>query len=327
VSDSTIAGSPAVYAQPSTSEATVLRSTLVGHGSSVVNSTKGALKLQDDLIDARDPGAGHGLTTMSYIGVAHTVDLRNVTLLGHGDDFSSRGLDVSSVGPGEVVTVTARDSVVTNFGSRALYRTGNDTTNLSLDHVDVFPASPVQESGPGSFTAADVTNADPAFGPDGFTPTAGSPLIDAGTPGPLDPSESPTDLLGNSRIVASGCGDPRRDLGAIEAPGGCVPTPDPQPQPQPQPQPAVVDSVAPTVTKVRLVHRRTVRFTVSEAARVTVRITRPHRRPVVVKRTIAAGAIKLKLKHALRRGRYAIRVVAVDAAGNRGTRIAKARVS
>ena len=83
---------------------------------------------------------------------------------------------------------------MSNFGSRALSRTGNDTTNLSLDHVDVFPAAPVQESGAGTFTAADVTNADPAFGPDGFTPAAGSPLLDAGTPGALDPDESPTDL-------------------------------------------------------------------------------------------------------------------------------------
>ena len=59
---------------------------------------------------------------------------------------------------------------------------------------------------------------------------------------------------------------------------------------------------------MRLVHRRKVRFTLSEAARVTVRITRAHRKPIVVKRSVAAGGITLKLKHALRRGRYAVRV-------------------
>ena len=92
-----------------------------------MDSVKGALKLQDDLLDARAPGADHGLTTYSYAavpGVPHTVELRNVTLLGHGDDPSSRGLDAQSAGSGDVVTVTARDSVVSNFGSRALSRTG-----------------------------------------------------------------------------------------------------------------------------------------------------------------------------------------------------------
>src|SRR5262249_32000093 len=65
VSDSTIAGSPAVYAHPGAGSATVLRSTLVGHGDSAVDSILGALTLQDDLIDVRDPDAYAGLTTLS----------------------------------------------------------------------------------------------------------------------------------------------------------------------------------------------------------------------------------------------------------------------
>ena len=55
----------------------------------------------------------------------------------------------------------------------------------------------------------------------------------------------------------------------------------------------------------------------AEAARVTIRITRAHRKAIVVKRTVAAGAVALKLKHRLAHGRYAIRVLAVDTAGNR----------
>jgi hypothetical protein len=81
------------------------------------------------------------------------------------------------------------------------------------------------------------------------------------------------------------------------------------------------------VTKVRVAHRRTVRFTVSEAARVIVRIKRAHHKAIVVKRTVPAGPIRLKLRHALPHGRYAIRVTAVDAAGNRGIRAAEVKVA
>jgi hypothetical protein len=318
VEDADIAGSPALYAQDS---ATVRRTRLVGHGGTVVKAVSGALKVQDSLIDAREPGAGNGLTTSAPSGgQLHTVDLRNVTILGHGEDPGAIGIDADASPANDTLTITARDSVIANFGSNALQRIGPGTANLTLDHVNVFPAAAARENGPGTFTATDVANVDPAFGPDGFTPTAASPLLDAGAPGALDPDESPTDLLGNPRIVASGCGDARRDLGAVELPGSCVPPAPPTPQP-------AVDTVAPAVTKLRLVHRRSVRFTMSEAARVTVRIKRAHHKAIVVKHTVAAGQIKLKLKHALRRGRYAIRVTAVDAAGNRGIRAAKVKAA
>jgi hypothetical protein len=55
-----------------------------------------------------------------------------------------------------------------------------------------------------------------------------SPLIDAGTPGPLSGSESTTDLDGNPRLVdGNGDSTPRRDLGAYELqppppPGGAT---------------------------------------------------------------------------------------------------------
>ena len=134
--------------------------------------------------------------------------------------------------------------------------------------------------------------------------------------GPAGAGESDTDGEGNARSLdGDGNCDARPDIGAFEAPAAaCVP---PASQPDVQPQPPATDATAPVVTKVRLFHRRSVRFTVSEAARVTIRITRSHRKPVVLKRTVAAGQVSLKLKRALGYGRYAIRVLAVDAAGNR----------
>jgi hypothetical protein len=311
-----LAGTPALHVQADTGGATVHHSTLVGRGGSVVSSGSGALTMRDTLVDGRAPGSGTGISTYAQSSSAlHTIDLRNVTVLGHGDDPQSIGIDARSFGVGETVTVNVRDSVVAGFGSHALSRVGAGAANLSLDHVDVFPASAVQESGSGVLTTSHLTNADPGFAADGFTPAPGSPLIDAGTPGPVDSGESPLDLAGNPRVLAFGCGEPRRDLGAIEAVGSCEAA-QPATSEVAPPSP-LVDTTAPRVTKLRLVRRRAIRFTLSETARVTVRVSRAHRKPVVLRRVAKGGSVTLKLKRILRHGRYAIRVIAVDEAGNR----------
>ena len=49
----------------------------------------------------------------------------------------------------------------------------------------------------------------------------------------------------------------------------------------------------------------------------TVRVSRAHRKPLVVRSAANGGRVTLKLKRILRHGRYAIRVIAVDGAGNR----------
>lgn len=49
---------------------------------------------------------------------------------------------------------------------------------------------------------------------------AGASAIDAGDPAALVPGESTTDVLGNPRLRAGNCGDPRRDIGAFERVGG-----------------------------------------------------------------------------------------------------------
>jgi hypothetical protein len=272
--------------------------------------------MRNTLVDGRAPGSGTGISTYAQSSSGlHTIDMRHVTVLGHGDDPQSVGVDSRSFGSTETVTVNVRDSVIAGFGSRAVSRVGGGTANLSLDHVAVSPASTVQESGAGVLTTSALTNADPGFAADGFTPAPGSPLIDAGTPGALDSGESPLDLVGNPRVVAFGCGEPRRDLGAIEAVGSCGAPP--PAEPNINPQPPAVDHTAPRLTKPRIVHRRAVRFTLSETAKVTVRVSRVHRKPVVVRRAVKGGTVSLKLKHTLRHGRYAIRVIAVDPAGNR----------
>jgi hypothetical protein len=176
-----------------------------------VAAESGTLSIRDALIDAR-AGSGPGLTAASG-----SVDLTSVTLLGAGQ----QAIDAHAPEPADHVSVSLRDSVVSGFGAQALSRSGAGVANMSLDYVDVFPGSDVVQHAAGTLTENAVTHADPRLGADGITPMAGSPLIDAATPGAFGGGE--LDLLGNPRLRASGCGTARRDIGAVEAVGTCRP--------------------------------------------------------------------------------------------------------
>ena len=90
------------------------------------------------------------------------------------------------------------------------------------------------------------------------------------------------------------------------------------------------DTTPPTVSRARArATRRGVRLvlTLSEPASVTVRVLRRARR--VARRTFAVderGRVSLRVRRALRRGRYSVRLTLVDAAGNRSKRTLSARV-
>ena len=202
-----IVGAPAIRVQ--SGNVTVRRARLVGSGGSVVSAQSGVLTIRDALIDAR-AGSGPAVTAASG-----SVDLESATLLGAGQ----QAIDAHAPDPGDHVTVSLRDSVVSGFGAHALSRTGAGVANLSLDHADVFPASDVTQRAAGTLTANAVLDVDPRFGSDGITPMPASPLIDAATPGAFGASE--LDLLGNARLRAFGCGTARRDIGAVEAAGSC----------------------------------------------------------------------------------------------------------
>jgi plastocyanin len=99
--------------------------------------------------------------------------------------------------------------------------------------------------------------------------------------------------------------------------GGTVPSPPPP------------DTTAPAATRTRvLASRRGVRlrFTLSEPAEAIVRVLRRGRR--VARRTfdLRAGRVSVRVRRALRPGRYRIRLTLVDAAGNRSSRSLRARV-
>lgn len=94
--------------------------------------------------------------------------------------------------------------------------------------------------------------------------------------------------------------------------------------------PPPADTAAPRASALRTFATRRgvrVRMTLSEPAKVTVRVVRRGRG--VARRTFSvteSGAVTLRVRRALRRGRYAIRLTLVDAAGNRSSRSARARV-
>jgi len=174
-----------------------------------------------------------------------------------------------------------------------------------------------------------------------------SPLIDAGDPN--TPAGSDAD---GKPLVADGNGDgtARRDMGAFEYQTG-LPGTDAPPPPPPVAEPggdAPLDTQAPLIGGFRAtpslfaparaatpvsagVARGTrFRYTLSEAARVTVRIQRrrPGRRYVGVgtlRRTGAKGANRIRFtgrigRRTLKPGRYRALISATDAAGNSSPR-------
>ena len=311
ITDSYVRGSTPISVYNAGHTVTVLRDRLVlaQDYQSGLMITRGSAILEDSLIDLRGHLDATGMLAYANSGPNVAITGRHLTVLADGADTNGV-IAASSVGQGDA-SVALSDSVLSGVKTRAK-RMSNATTTLALARVDTWPAAPDSVDG-GSFSDEGSFSADPLLGAD-LAPGAGSPLIDAAAP--LGAGESDTDLNGGARTLdGDGTCDARPDIGAIEAPAAtCAPPPT---QPDVQPGTPAHDAVAPLITKVRLLHRRSVRFTVSEAARVTVRITRAHHTPIVVRRSVAGGAVQLRLRHALRHGRYAVRVLAVDAAGNR----------
>jgi hypothetical protein len=269
--------------------------------------------VSDTLVDLRNAPSSIGLAASSISVANAALEARRVTIVGAGG--TSTGAEVHSDIVNGAASLSLADSVLQGLGVRVL-RDNAGSATVALDHVDTWPAVPDQLNG---LVATDVASsyADPLLDAD-FVPQAGSPLIDAAAA--LTDADGTTDVAGAPRAV-DGNGDctAQPDIGAFEAPAAACPPP---PGPAPEIVPAAKDTTAPLVTKLRIVHRRAVRFTLSEAAKLTVRVRRSHGKSVVIKRTVAGGQVTLKLKHRLRHGRYAIRVIAVDGAGNRSVRTA-----
>jgi hypothetical protein len=315
IADSSLRGGPAVLGWHTSQTAILSRDHLVAAGNQdAVLGFAGTTIVEDSVIDQRGSN-GSALGAVASTPSDATVEGRRVTILG---DANTTGASATSYVGAGAAKATLSDSVLVGVGKRVV-RVGDGSATLAVSRVDTWPWAPDTAAG-AAFTDVGSFSANPLLGTD-FVPAAGSPVIDAA--GAVGPDESTTDFYGKARAVdGDGSCNASPDLGAVEAPAmACAPPAappaPPAAQPVAQPPAPVQDTVAPRVTKIRLAHRRSVRFTLSEAARVTVRITRAHRKAIVLRRSVAAGQVALRLRHALPRGRCAIRVMAVDAAGNR----------
>ena len=195
-------------------------------------------------------------------------------------------------------------AVVTDQGSAkvsASYSDYNPSENIALGGATI-DEDHVTNVGDAGF--ADPANAD-------FRLLPGSPLVDRGDP---DAAQG-LDLDGNALLVdGNGDGFARRDLGAFEL--------------QPQAVPPAADTQAPVISGFRARLAR-VRYTLSENARVTVRIQRRlagHRAryrslgrlSVSAKQGANRTPVSRRIRRkALRPGRYRAVIVAIDSAGNR----------
>jgi len=285
-------------------------------------------------------GENYGIWVGSYAGVDRAiVDAQNVTILGGGAGKGAYATATSD--PGWSAELHLTNSVIRGFSSSlgaSAPSTGEAKVLTSFS--DYEPASPGAATGANaSISEANISN----VGDAGFVNAAGgdyhllpgSPLIDAG-----DPATAPgLDLDGNPLVIdGNGDGSARRDIGAFEAPA--VPAGPGGGRPGGSSGP---DTEAPLITGFRATrthHRTRFRYTLSERARVSLKIQRRlhgrqarYRTVARLSRSGTAGRNLTRFsgriaKRALRPGRYRVRITAIDAAGNRSApRSARFRIA
>jgi hypothetical protein len=290
------------------------------------------VSVRDSLLRAGQSSGetGAAVTLEGDLGDPVTFSAVGSTLTGRG---TSNAVSVRRAADGSAsVTTTLRNSIARAEGTGAdlvADRATIDAAFSSFNTRSLLNGGSAPDAGTGSNVAGD-----PMLAPD-FTLLPGSPLIDRGDPSPLVAGE--LDLAGAARSL-DGNGDcvTAPDIGAFERPNACVPP-----------------NVAPVLTRVsatnrvfapvpagrkghaaarkRRVKRGTrFRYTLSEPAKVRIRIERVvrrngkrrYRKVTVLSASKQAGRSSTRFtgrvrRRALKPGRYRARLVAVDAQGAR----------
>jgi hypothetical protein len=323
VRDSTVSATLAVSAPYG---ALIERSRLAGrsYGATVYRNQT---TIRSSEIVVSDPSAA-GIVAYSAPGADNAVVVDGTTILGPGTP-NSKGIWASNgLSPAAHVDVAVTNSVVRRSGYPLRASGGTPgSVHIAASYSD-YAGGSAADSSPGvSITESNISNVgDAGFaGPGDYHLVKGSPLVDAGDPA----TAQGFDLAGNP-LVADGNDDgvARRDIGAYELPGPAAGEQPPGGAPGPDTQAPVLSDFA--STRKAFAKRTRFRFTLSEDARVTIRIQRAigtgarkrYRTLTAIRRAGAAGrnatAFSRKIgRRVLRPGRYRAVAIATDTAGNR----------
>jgi hypothetical protein len=293
------------------------------------------------------PGAGLVAQALPGFGDV-TINADGVTIIGPGHSNERAAFASTYWAPAQNADITLKNSIIRGAKLDAT-ASGTGHATISVSYSDLDPKlNDVNGPPNASINLSNTSNvgdagfADPQLVDYHLLPS--SPLIDAGDPN----TPAGSDLDGKPLVVDGNAdGTARRDMGAFEYQTGLPGTGDPPPPP-PAGEPgggAPLDTQAPliggfratpslfalgraaTPVSARVARGTRFRYTLSEAARVTVRIQRARsgRRYVGVgtlRRSGAKGANSIRFTgrirtRALRPGRYRALISATDAAGNR----------
>jgi hypothetical protein len=295
-------------------------------------------------------GNGTDLTAAAVEGNQQALaqlTLRRSTLLAYGSDVAS-AVSLESSGAGGQASAVAEDSVIRatdpslpdDADVRAVGEAGGtaafSATRTAFSDTKLTGAASATAPNDAGNVAGDPLLVDESAAD--LTLRPGSPAIDRGSDAGL--AVGALDLAGAARS-SDGNGDctPAPDLGAYERPAvtPCTPpTADPPPTGTP-PTGGAADTRPPLLANLRLSTARvrratTLRWTLDEAATVRILVQRRASGRWVTRRVISvsskAGGSRLRIPRRTRTGRltlgrYRLRVVARDAAGNRSSPILK----